>query len=290
MSARVAGPIVLAALVLCACGGPANAPGDAATDAPTPAETLSLSFGPDRLAVGDERTVCVVLDLGNDVPRQARAIRAALPTGSHHMIVYRTSEPLRATPFPCFSFSSGDAIVGVQTRAAELVYPDEAALALDAHQHIRLEVHEVNYADGPIEVTAAVAFELLPRDAEPRAPVEYLFTGNTALTLPAHATTTVTSFHPVPDGARIMGVASHTHALGVHASIHRATSEAAYTQLLHESTDWASPPFDTFHPGLMLGAGEGLRLECTFDNTTDRTVSFGLDFADEMCFLGAYYY
>lgn len=283
------------ALALSACGGPSSTPSDAgappASDAGgPPPETLTLEVTPHTLAVGDERTICFVLDAGNDVPRQVRAIRASLPVGSHHMIVYRTTEDVATAPFPCSSFETGTAILGVQTATAELVYPDEAALELSAHQHIRLEIHEINYTPAPIDVSAAVSFELYPLDGASRAPVRYLFTGNPVLYLPAHMETAVASFHDAPPGAHFIGMASHTHALGVRATIHRATSDTEYTELLHTSTDWAHPPFDTFEPALVLAPGEGLRLECVFDNTTDRTVTFGLDFADEMCFLGAYYY
>jgi hypothetical protein len=103
-------------------------------------------------------------------------------------------------------------------------------------------------------------------------------------------TTDLTTVLGSSQGARIIGMASHTHSLGIYASIHRATSATEYTDLLHESHDWASPPFDTWTPTLVLEPGEGLRLECQYENTTDNAVSFGLDFADEMCFLGAYYY
>lgn len=272
-------------------GGTTTDAGPPGTDAPIPLEDqLTTGFGPQTLAVGEERTVCVVVELDNTTPRVVRAIRASLPVGSHHMIIYRTTEDVRDTPFPCFSFSDGDAILGVQQDMTEIVYPDEAGLTFTARQHIRLEIHQVNYTEAPLDITASVTFELYPEGDPARAEVEYLFTGNTALSLPPHEVTTITSFHAVPDGAHLIAVASHTHSLGTHASIARSTSSSDVGTLLHESTDWAHPPFDQFDPGLVLDADEGLRLECTFENTTERTVNFGLEFADEMCFLGCYYY
>lgn len=270
-----------------------DAPGLDAWTAPDagPVESDTLTFGPDPLPVGAERTVCIVLDAGNDVARQVRAIRTHLPEGSHHMIVYLTSAPVDPTPTPCFPFAEGGSAVFIaETVDAYLRYPAEAALAFQANQHVRIEVHEVNYRDTPIDVTASVTFEYDPLGVPTVAPVQFLFTGDMSLFLPARTSTTATSFHFVPDGARIFGLTSHTHSLGVYASIHRATSETAYTTLLHEADDWANPRLDLFDPPLVLDPSEGLRLSCEYDNTSDSDVSFGLDFADEMCFLWAYYY
>lgn len=271
-----------------------DAPG---TDAPTPmidggmVESDTVSFGPHPIAPGEERTVCVVIDAGNDVARQVRAIRTNLPAGSHHMIVYRTDEPLDGSFTPCLPFSDGGSAVFIaETREAYLAYPADAALEFQAHQHIQIEVHEVNYTDGPIDITASVTFEYYPLDGTSRTPVQFLFTGDMSLNLPPHATTSVTSFHGVPTGARIFGLTSHTHSLGTYASIHRGTSESTYTELLHEADDWANPRLDTFAPPLVLDPSEGLRLQCDYENTTANPVGFGLGFDDEMCFLWAYYY
>lgn len=295
--------VLLLAFGLFGCGSDPVAPGTdggppIGTDAPArpdapvpPTDTVTLSFGPHPLAIGDERTVCIVLDAGNDVERQVRTIRTHLPEGSHHMIVYRTDEPVRTTPVSCFPFADGgQAVFIAETREAELTYPPDAALTFEPHQHVKLEIHEVNYVGEPLDVTADVTFDYYEDDGTTRSPVQFLFTGNMALALPAHEVTTVESFHAAPSDARIFGITSHTHSLGTHASIHRGTSASDYTDVLHESNDWANPALDTFEPPLELGAGEGLRLECTFDNTTDAQVNFGLDFADEMCFLWAYYY
>ena len=54
----------------------------ARSDAGPPADTATIEFGPHPIGVGEERTVCVVLDAGNDVARQISAIRTHLPAGS----------------------------------------------------------------------------------------------------------------------------------------------------------------------------------------------------------------
>ncbi|MDQ3032671.1 MAG: hypothetical protein M3Y87_09660 [Myxococcota bacterium] len=272
--------------------GPVVADSGPRPDGGPNADFATVDFGPHPLAVGQERTVCVVLDAGNEMARQVRAIRTHLPIGSHHMILYRTSEPVRETPYPCFPFADGgEAIFIAETVEASLEYPADAALAFGPSQHVRLEIHQVNYTEAPIGVTASVTFDFYPVGEPAHAPVQFLFTGDMGLTLPPRETTTVHSFHRVPSGARIFALTSHTHSLGTYAAIHRARSETDFDEPpLHESTEWAEPPLDTFDPPLELPSSEGLRLTCEYMNNTEATVTFGLGFEDEMCFLWAYWY
>ena len=61
-------------------------------------------------------------------------------------------------------------------------------------------------------------------------------------------------------------------------------------ELLYVSFDWEHPPILELDPPITLDRGEGLRLEATYDNDEDRTLTFGLRSSDEMMILfGAYY-
>lgn len=256
------------------------------------ADRATVSYGPERLEPGEEQTVCIVVDAGNEAERYVRAIRTTLPRGSHHMILYRTTEGLRPRPQSCIPFASGgDAMFIAETPEAELLFPSEAGLVFEAHQHVRIEVHAVNYVGEPIDVSASATFEFYPVDSPPSTEVHLLFTGDMSLSLPPHLETTVHSFHRPDPGARIFAITSHTHSLGTYASIEDAVSVSDTTgTLLHESRDWAEPPLDLFDPPLVIGEDRGLRLTCTYRNDTDDYVGFGLDFEDEMCFLWAYWY
>ena len=61
-------------------------------------------------------------------------------------------------------------------------------------------------------------------------------------------------------------------------------------ELVYITFDWEHPPILDIDPPLLLKAGTGLRLEATYKNDEDRTLSFGLFSTDEMMILfGAYY-
>ena len=61
-------------------------------------------------------------------------------------------------------------------------------------------------------------------------------------------------------------------------------------ELVYIAYDWEHPPILELDPPLVLESGQGLRLEATYNNTTSRTLRFGLLSVDEMMILfGAYY-
>lgn len=278
-------------------GGPAtDTDGGPATDTDggpiEMVDTLSVSTGAIRVPAGVERTQCASFDLGNDTPKMIRAIRAHLSEGSHHMIVYR----LASAPDPvfrdcgAFSHGVGASLFIAQQREASIRYPAGTALPVAAHQTIGVEIHYINYVStSAIDISGAIDFDLVDVDPAYRE-VELLFTGDLSLNLPPRMTTTARSLQPVPAGANVFALTSHTHQYGILATINRGTSASMPGEELHRSTNWAEPPLDTFDPPLTFSGGEGLVLTCVYDNTSDRTIGFGTGFDDEMCFLWAYYY
>ena len=61
-------------------------------------------------------------------------------------------------------------------------------------------------------------------------------------------------------------------------------------ELLYITFDWEHPPIKEFDPPILLEAGQGFRIETTYDNPNSRALTFGLRSTDEMMILfGAYY-
>ena len=292
MTSRALAPVLIA---LVACGGDSDGAGpDArAVDAtevdaidPTVTETRSLTIGPVVVPAGAERTVCLVLDLGNEAPAMIRAIRTQLTDGTHHVIVTRSDR----APSPltdCGPFAGGGVDAGVlfiaQQAEATLAYPPGAGLAIDAHQAIHLEMHYFNSEpSGTLPIAGTVHLDLAPATAGLR-PVELLFTGGLSLDIPAHGAASAESEHALPAGIRLFAATAHTHQWGTRASVRLGD------RVLHESTDWAERPVSTFPP-IDIGPGQSLHLTCEYLNRSDHPVRFGLSAEDEMCFLWAHYY
>ena len=281
-------------------GGTGGAPATTGTGAGTgvtvgsgaggggPVETYSVSIGPFDVPPGQEQTMCVVVDADNDAAGMLRSIRTHLTEGSHHLIVTKIDDGSeQLDPQPCSAFAhGGDALFIAEKPEMALTYPNGSGLPFAAHQLVGIEMHFIDYQTSNLMIEGVVDFDIAPDDGSMKQ-VHLLFDGNTSISIPAQGQQSIESDHFLPAGAEMFALTSHTHQLGVYASIHKTGSGG--DELIHESFDWAEPPFDVFDPAMTFGSGEGLRLRCDFDNPTNQTVGFGTSFYDEMCFLWAHY-
>ncbi|MEM9191976.1 MAG: hypothetical protein AAGF12_22575 [Myxococcota bacterium] len=273
--------------------GDAAAPDASRDSGGGPLQMMEVGIGPFTTPPGVERTECASFDLGNENPGMLREIRTRLTPGSHHMIVYRLDEAPNPTPAPCGAFQHGmsDALFIAEKQEAELRYPDGSGLPLRPHQTIGIELHYINYfSNEPVDISGAVEFFV---DESPEAQdleeVRFLFTGSLSLELLPRQVTTERFYQPMAPGIRMFAITSHTHALGTLSTIERANGLNDPIEEIHRSTDWAEPPLDVFDPLLVFEPNQGLILTCQYTNTTDRTVRFGTNFDDEMCFLWVHY-
>jgi hypothetical protein len=87
----------------------------------------------------------------------------------------------------------------------------------------------------------------------------------------------------------VFAVAPHMHQLGVHlkAVANRAGGEPV--TLYDGPYDFNEQRQFTANQ-LGLKVGDTISVECTYQNDTQRTVSFGESSLDEMCFIGLYRY
>ncbi len=264
---------------------------DDTTD-PNAPDKLTATIGPFNVQSGVEQTMCAIVSLGNVDPASVTAIRVNLTAGSHHLIAHRLDDPPSPAE-PCSAFENGqnsDVLFIAQQADTELVYPVGSGLPIKANQSIGIEMHFINYfAEDAVDITGTVEFDVAEPDAE-LIPVQVMFLGPFGFSLPPGQETVVEDFFPMPVDREFFALTSHTHELGVRATIERATSlNDPDAVMLHESLSWSEPPLDLFEPMFRLEPGEGFRLECTFDNTRNETVGFGTSFLDEMCFMWGYY-
>jgi hypothetical protein len=82
---------------------------------------------------------------------------------------------------------------------------------------------------------------------------------------------------------------SHVHKLGEKFVI-KINGGPRNGQVVYESTDWENPLIKDFPTPLVFNKGEGLTSEITYNNTTTKTVKFGLTSEDEMGIIFGYYY
>jgi hypothetical protein len=169
------------------------------------------------------------------------------------------------------------------------------AYQLEPHQRIFLQLHYINLKPTAANIGGKVTLKLADAGAGTLKPVHSVFAGATNFTLQPHQPGSAEYFlqpRAGMDGTpHVFSLTSHTHSLGVHATIERVSGiDAAPTTPIHVSDDWAEPPLTQFSPVLDFNGNDGLRLICQYMNDTDRAVHFGTAFNDEMCFMWMYFY
>ena len=245
---------------------------------------------------GAEAHRCVLVELPNTEPVWVSALHASLGNGSHHMIVDRpgAQSELINDAEECSPTMGGDTsrLLIAQQHETRLDLPDGVGFRLEAKQRIFLQLHYVNTTTKPFTIKGTIELELFAKDARP-IEAKSVFTGSTSITLPPRQSGESKHFQVLPaDPAwNVFAMTSHTHQLGVHATIERvASASAPAVTPLHESRDWAEPPLTVFQQPLVFDGTDGLRLTCRYMNTTDRDVHFGTGVNDEMCFMWVYYF
>src|SRR5262249_27979615 len=99
-------------------------------DAGAPVTTLEKDMGPIAAQSGMENTQCITVNLKNAEGAFVRRFRAELGEGSHHMIVYTSSDTVESpTPTNCQPLSgilTGQHPVFIAQQAkSELVFPND---------------------------------------------------------------------------------------------------------------------------------------------------------------------
>jgi hypothetical protein len=284
--------------------GPAGPPGSGNGTSAGDATQLTAAILIHQAPAGDEQHTCVIVELPNAQPVWVNEIHATLSVGSHHLIVDRrgATTPVQTKAESCAPTMAGDdtRLLIAQQRDTRVTLPSGVAYRLEAHQRIFLQLHYINQSAAAEDIQGAVELKLASSSAGKPIEAQSLFTGAFSINLPPHAAGTASSFE-VPGRSAATGtttrhvfaLTSHTHRLGVRATIERVPSaDAPASTPIHESLNWSEPPLTLFDPPLDFSSSgsEGLRLICTYMNDTDHAVMFGTAFDDEMCFMWMYFY
>ncbi len=111
----------------------------------------------------------------------------------------------------------------------------------------------------------------------------------TDFVLPPGQRTTVTRTTRFSTSRNVFMLTSHAHKLLQSFRLY-GVGGAYDGQLLYESFAWDHPLIKVFQTPLVFPANTGYRIEAVYNNTTTRTIRFGLTSEDEMCIVFGYYY
>ncbi len=84
------------------------------------------------------------------------------------------------------------------------------------------------------------------------------------------------------EDVEVLFLAGHMHRLGIEFTI--APFDGTETgDIFYRNDDWHVPGIEQYDTPMVVPAGTGFEYACTWRNTTDETVEYGLSAADEMC-------
>jgi hypothetical protein len=249
---------------------------------------LALRFTPDELAVGTEDYLCFTYDASQLAGRSLTEIGWTPPAGGgvtlHHATLYAVEHPFPDGPFSCLVMP-GDA-VGLHIWAPgdqPLAMPADVGLAIpDAATKIVVQAHVLRLTDAPAEEARV---ELTFAERAPLHLAAWHSTVADVPDIPPHASASAESRCQVGADVHTLFAWPHMHRLGTafHGVIERG---GGGTTPLVDVPVWNVNGERTYAVRRDLSAGDVLRADCSWDNTTNEVVGAGFETTDEMCTLG----
>lgn len=265
-----AGPLstVLCALVL----GCSNGDGAAST-----AQTWSrLIEGTWSLEGGGELTnYCIKKKLTEDI--YVSAIRPVHPPGTHHTVLTLGDETS-----DCVGNVFNGVIYAAGLGSPGLTMPPGVAMKLSAGKYLLLGLHVYNTSPSPLSGTSAIEIQAMKAE-DVKYESEAVLAGTFNISLPPGQATTISGQCSIDSDQTMFALFPHMHQLGVH--LKTTFTETGVDHVIHDApyafNEQYQLPLD---PPVALHAGDKVTTECSYQNTTAKTVTFGESSDTEMCF------
>jgi hypothetical protein len=245
--------------------------------------------------------------VNNAAPVYVNRIETRMRVNSHHFVLYtllpQTPAFVMPQPDVIRDLRNADNTLNVSTALTmgyhvflggsmmpnyTYTFPAGVALELPANAAVDLNSHYVNTGTASITGEAYANFHTVDRSSVVHV-ARTLNLSNTTITLPPGQRKTINKTFTFDERRTIVMLTSHMHKLGEKFVI-RIAGGARNGEIVYEATDWSHPLTQSFEPPLVLEPGQGLISEVTYNNTTTRTVNFGLTSEDEMGIIFGYYY
>ncbi len=271
---------------------------------PVTGQGLQLKIDPFDVKSNFERELFVRRLLNNSTDIYVKRVQIKMRPGSHHFIAYgfdRTTNlpaanqvrdlrnPDNSVNLATFlSMANHVFMAGSQSPNHDYTFPEGTALLLPANSSLDLNVHYVNKSDKVFQGEAFLNLFTVDK-AEVKYAVKPINWSNESITTPPGQRRTHIKSFTFSKNVKVLALTSHMHKLGEKFVI-RIKGGSRDGEVVYTTTDWEHPDIINFPTPISLKAGEGLTSEITYNNTTSKTVSFGLTSEEEMGIIFGYYY
>jgi len=270
---------------------------------PTLGEGYQMTLGPFEVYPNFEREIFSRQLLGNTETIYVNRYQIKMRPGSHHFILYgfrngtlpplNTIRDLRnkngSLDFGVFAQMQNHIFnFGGMESLEDYSFPSGTAVELPANTSFDMNSHYFN--KGSKSTTGEVNINLytVPKEKVIKV-LKVLDLGNSSLSLPPNKKTVISKSFTFNKNTKIVTLFSHTHKLGEKFEI-LIKGGSRDGQVVYTSKNWEHPEKVNFANPLDIKAGEGLTSRITYNNFTDKAVSFGLTSEDEMGIIFGYYF
>ncbi len=268
-----------------------------------PEQGEQLNIGPFDILPGTEREFLFFQPLDNSEEIYINRIETTMREGSHHLIIYDFPLGNRPEPGVIRDYYNEDGsfnaltvasvlnqrfVAGTQLKDSDYHFPEGVALRIPTDAGFDLNSHYVNRTDEVKAGEVSINLHTVPK-SEVRHVARNIFESYQDFRLPPQEVTTVERQSIFDERMNIFQLTSHAHQFMEEFEIYLVGGPRD-GELVYFTNDWEHPPLLSFDPPIVLEPGQGLRSVATYNNTTDRTLRFGLLSEDEMMIVfGAFY-
>ncbi len=273
-----------------------------------PESGFQFHIEPFTVAPGMDREIFLYEKLNNPEAVYVNRVEIAMKSSSHHFLMYQFNEVLVPSRYPpaglirdvytlagdyryetLYHLQFHDFVTGTQWPKMDYHYPEGVAFEIPANFGFDLNSHYVNKGTEPIKGEVYANLYTIPRSEVDKI-AKLLSVNNLDLNIPANSSQHKILYNFIAsEEMNVFQLFSHAHANMTEFRVYGLGGDID-NELLYITFDWEHPPIKEFDPPILLEAGQGFRIETTYDNPNSRALTFGLRSTDEMMILfGAYY-
>ena len=216
--------------------------------------------------------------------------RALSPNGTHHTVLTVADGGTLGEDDNCGAGTLDSEMLfasGVGTD--DLSFPDGVAIKIAAGRTIHLNLHLFNtQPSGSIDGRSGILVKTVP-SVTPDKEAEMFFAGTFLISIPANSTGNASGNCDFDAASTLLAYWPHMHQYGTHQRV-TLTIDGVQQVLHDEAFDFNEQTNYRLDPEIQVSAGDNIAVTCTYNNTSNQTVTFGDSSEQEMCFTGLYRY
>jgi hypothetical protein len=184
---------------------------------------------------------------------------------------------------PDVLFANSTQVVDRET----LAFPPGQGFIVDTSREIATSIHYLNATTEPQHIEVVYDFFTMPEAKLEHELAAFAMSINDFL-IPPHATETVGAECRV-FGGEIVSLMPHTHQFAERFSVDLLPAAGGEEAIYNEDGFDLESDISVYQPSISTELGDHVRFQCTFNNTTDHDIVYGIG-ENEMCVLFGFIY